>query len=750
MIIYNEEKKIFTINTENSTYQMMVDKYGYLLHLYYGNKSQGEMDYLLTYQDRGFSGNPYDAGRDRTYSLDFLPQEFPVQGDGDYRSPLLRVRNCKGVFGCDLRFKSHKITEEKYSLQGLPAVYIGKENVENSATLEITLEDESLGLKVKLLYGVLPCKDIITRSAVIINQGKGKIKITKAQTACLDFVNGKYDITVFKGRHTMERIPYRSSVTAGRTVIGSRRGTSSHQYNPFFVLSDTNTDEDSGRCYGMMLVYSGNFRGEVERDQYGQTRIQLGMGEEQLSYPLNPGENLTLPEVIMSFSDKGFAKLSHSYHRCIRENICRGDFKLRERSVLINSWETSYFNISGESIYKLAKNSKELGIEMVVMDDGWFGNRDDDYSGLGDWSVNVSKLGISLGELTERVNSLGMKFGIWMEPEMVSEDSRLYREHPEWAFVIPGKKPVRARHQLVLDFSREDVREYIFNEICSVLEQGNIEYLKWDCNRSLADIYSHSSESQGRVMHDYVLGLYEVLEKLNKKYPKLLIESCSGGGGRFDAGMLYYTPQIWCSDNTDPIDRLEIQYGTSFGYPNSVVGTHISNSPNEQTGRRTPLKTRGIVAMAGTFGYELDPDKLTAEEKAEVKNQIEFWKSYSELVENSTFYRLAGPLEHKIAAWEFISKDGDTALISAVVMKVHGNMPAQYVIPKGLQEDAFYTIREVNFDVFNVGENKEKCLESSASIKKYPGAALMDMGFPICDSLREYGSFLFIIEKILC
>ena len=639
-IIYCEKDRIFTLQTKNTTYQMQVDRYGFLLHLYYGKKTDTCMDYLLTYYDRGFSGNPYDAGEDRTYSMDTLPQEFPCYGNGDFRSTAFAVENADGSMSCDLRYKSHKIFDGKYNLEGLPAVYASEEEAQ---TLEILMEDPVTGVKVVLLYGVLPAQDIITRSVSVKNESSGKIYLNKIESVSLDFLYGDYELLTFYGRHAMERNVQRVPVVHGTQKIGSVRGTSSHQYNPMMILAEKETTEDKGNCYAMSFVYSGCFQGEVLKDQLNQTRMMLGLQEEAFRYPLETGEMFQAPEVILSYSSEGMNHLSQNLHHCIRQHICRGKYKEEIRPILINSWEAAYFDFTGDTIYELAKAAKEVNIDMLVMDDGWFGKRDDDNSGLGDWFVNEKKLGGTLGNLIKRINDLGVKFGIWIEPEMVSEDSDLYRKHPDWALTVPGRNPVRSRNQLVLDFSRKEVVDEFYDQICKVLDQGNIEYVKWDMNRSLMDVYSSVTRDQGRVLHDYVLGLYDFLERLVQRYPNLLIEGCSGGGGRFDAGMMYYTPQIWCSDNTDAIDRLRIQYGTSFGYPVSVVGSHVSAVPNHQTGRKTPLHTRGVVAMSGTFGYELNLMKLSEEEKQEIREQIEEYKRYAPIIQNGLYYRLSNP-----------------------------------------------------------------------------------------------------------
>lgn len=713
-ITADQENRIFTIHTKNSTYQMKVDQYGFLLHLYYGRKTEGNMDYLLTYMDRGFSGNPYDAGMNRSYSLDALPQEYPVRGSGDYRSPAFDVRNADGSFGCDLRFKGYKIISGKYGLPGLPAVYAEEKEAE---TLEMILEDTTSDLEVALLYGVLPELDIITRCVRITNQMEQEVILEKVQSACLDFTGGSFDLLTFYGRHMMERNVQRAAVGHGSFQIGSRRGTSSHQYNPMMILSDQDTTENSGSCYAMSFVYSGGFLGEVEKDQYDQTRMQLGLMEDQFSYPLMPGETFFAPEVIMTYSGEGIGQLSRNLHKCIRKHICRGKYKDKVRPVLANSWEAAYMNFNGDTIYNLAKEAAALGMEMLVLDDGWFGQRNDDNTSLGDWQVNETKLGCSLKELTNAVNGLGLKFGIWIEPEMVSEDSELYRKHPDWVLALPGKKPVRARNQLVLDFSRKEVADSIFKQICDVLDQGNIEYIKWDYNRSISDVYSHTT-LPGKVLYDYVLGLYDFLERLIERYPDILIEGCSGGGGRFDAGMLYYTPQIWCSDNTDAIDRSRIQYGTSFGYPASTVGAHVSAAPNHQTGRNIPLKTRGIMAMSGTFGYELDLCRLSQEEKEEIKEQIKTFHKYAALIQSGDMYRLGNPGQEEVAAWAFVSEDKSEVLLNLFILQTHGNMPVSYIRLSGLEEGRMY--------------------KEESSGKVYPANALMEAGIPILAPMGDF------------
>lgn len=718
-IIYNPNKRIFTLHTKHSTYQMQVDSLGYLLHLYYGAKNNSSMEYVLTYADRGFSGNPYAAGADRTYSLDALPQEFPTLGTGDYRNIALDIKNSRGIESTNLLYKKHEIRKGKYALPGLPAVWADEAEAQ---TLEIVLADENAGMEVHLLYGILEEADVITRSAVIRNIGTETVTIEKAAAACLDFVSGNYDVIRFYGKHAFERNVERTVLGHGTIAFGSRRGTSSHQYNPAVILTEQGTTEEAGNCYGMLMVYSGNFFCEAERDQYNQTRLLMGLNDELFSYPLAAGDTFTVPEVILSYSQNGLSALSQQYHNCIRNHVCRSKYVHMSRPVLINSWEAAYFDFTGETIVNLAKEAASLGIDMVVMDDGWFGKRDDDNSSLGDWYVNEKKLGGSLSELIRRVHEQGVKFGIWIEPEMVNEDSDLYRAHPDWAIQIPGRKPIRSRNQLLLDFSRKEVRDQVFEQICAVLDQGEIDYVKWDMNRSMADVYA------GNLTYDYALGVYDFMERLTSRYPDMLLEGCSGGGGRFDAGMLYYSPQIWCSDNTDAINRTRIQYGTSFFYPVSAMGAHVSAVPNHQTGRVTSFHTRGVTAMAGTFGYELNPALLSDEEKQQIREQIASYKKYERLINEGTYWRLSDPIHDEIAAWMSVSKEQDRALVSVVRLMAEANQAAVYVRLRGLKPEAVY-------------------LEEYSG-KQYSGAALMHTGIVLPFFTHEYEAYQFSFVEL--
>lgn len=690
-IIVDEKTGLFQIVTENTEYQMKADKYGVLKHLWYGEKTGCDMEYLQSYPDVGFSGNIYDAGNDRTYSLDTLPLEYACDGVGDYRVTGAAAVHSDGSCALDLRYKSYRISKGKYSIKGLPAVYA---DVSESETLEIVLKDKYSDIEVTLRYGVLPKLDIITRCASVANNTNEPVILTKAASLCLDIPHGEWEWVHFHGRHAMERLTERMPLCHGIQESSSTRGTSSHHQNPTVLLCSPDCTETSGSCIGAALMYSGSFQTKIQLDQMEQVRLVMGINPELFRWELKPSEVFDTPEVIMSYSSNGMEKLSHNFHKVIREHVCRGKYKLAERPVLINNWEATYFDFNEEKILKIAEQAASLGVDMLVLDDGWFGKRDDDCSGLGDWFVNEKKLCGGLGSLAEKIKKMGMKFGLWFEPEMVSEDSELYRVHPEWAMRIPSRKPIRSRYQLVLDMTNPEVREYLFNSISKILRSADISYVKWDMNRSICDLYTPclSADDQGEISHRYVLGLYELLERLTSEFPDVLFEGCSGGGGRFDAGMLYYCPQIWCSDDTDAYERTKIQYGTSFFYPVSAVGSHVSAVPNHQTGRTTPIGTRAVTAMAGSFGYELDLNTLSDSEKQEVGEQITRFKKYGRLIHNGLYYRLSDPMNDKFAVWEFVSEDKKEVLVNGVIFRTEPNRTQYLIKLRGLLPDADYRL----------------------------------------------------------
>lgn len=719
---------LFTLHTKSSTYQMKVDDKGILLHNYYGKRTdETDYSYLISFADRGFSGNIAVARGDRTYSLDYLPQEFPVCGSGDYRVSCLNADLGAGVNDCLLFYDSYKTYKGKYSLTGLPAMFA--EEGDRVETLEILLKDYKDNLYVRLLYGVFEDYDMITRAVVIENGTDQDVKLSRVMSTCIDFFEADLDLLHFHGKHTGERQLERIPLFHGIAELRSTRGTSSHQHNPFVIAAGKDTNEDAGECYGLSLLYSGGFHMQAETDQINQVRLVMGMDDSDFLWTLCPGESFVAPEVCMTYSDGGFGKLSHAIHDGFHKHLIRSPWKNKRRPVLVNNWEATYFNFNSKILLDLAREAAQMGLDMLVLDDGWFGKRDNDDSGLGDWFVNEKKLGCSLKELVDKVRDLGLSFGLWFEPEMISEDSDLYRTHPDWAMVVPGREPIRCRNQLVLDMSREDVVAYLKERLFDIVDSAGIQYIKWDMNRSLALAYStlFPRERQGELRHRYVLGLYEVMEALLTRYPDLLLEGCSGGGGRFDAGMLYYAPQIWCSDNTDAIERLRIHYGTSFGYPMSTVSAHVSVCPNEQNGRVTPLKTRGICAMQGTFGYELNLCEMSEEEKEQVKEQVKTFKEHYKLFQFGDYYRIASPFENRdFTAWEYADREGKEACLSVVYTDLHGNPVPHIVKFKGL-------CKEKNYEVVRDGE----------LLGEFSGAALMNGGLLLPMPKENYDSCQF-------
>ena len=579
-------------------------------------------------------------------------------------------------------------------------------------------------------YGVFEKEDVITRSVVVKNSGKTPIVINKVHSMCLDIPYGDWEWMHFYGRHTMERQAERVPVLHGISESSSSRGTSSHHQNPAVLLCEKDCTETNGHCIGAALMYSGGFQAQVEKDQLEQIRLVMGIHPDTFEWILEAGEAFYTPEVILSCSTTGFAKLSQNFHHIIRNHVCRGTYQLSSRPVLINNWEATYFDFNEEKILNIARQASKLGIDMMVLDDGWFGKRDDDCSGLGDWFVNEKKLNGGLKALVEKINAMGMKFGLWFEPEMVSEDSDLYRNHPDWAIQIPGRKPMRSRYQLVLDMSNPEVVDYLYGVMSAILRENHIEYVKWDMNRSISDWYT-ATLSRGRQMempHRYVLGLYELLEKLTSEFPDVLFEGCSGGGGRFDAGMMYYCPQIWCSDDTDAHERTFIQYGTSFFYPTSTVGSHVSAVPNHQTGRITSIETRGVVAMAGSFGYELDLNQLSEEEKTVVAKQVTHYKEYQSLIYNGDYYRLANPFEDGMSAWSWISEDKKTILVQGVLFRAKPNVLRKTLRLMGLEAKKNYKI--------------------AGTEEMYTGVALMSGGVLLQRAVGDDVSFEIVLEEI--
>jgi len=731
MIIYNEEKKTFSLHTENTTYQIKISEFGHLLHTYYGERIEDEdLSYATPCRTRSFTTVPADTEPRNDYCLDNLPQEFSSDGVGDFRVGSIEFVNGNGSHAFDGRYFGHKIYEGKYSLPGMPS--LRAMDGEQTHTLEICIYDAATEVSVTLYYGVFEQKDIITRTARVTNNSSVSGRLRRIMSATLDLGREDFDVIHFWGHHNHERHMERLPVERGVLSFGSTRGETSHYENNSLILCARDATEETGDCYGMSLIYSGNFLFEAEKSSYHDTRAVLGIHPRQFDWELSDERSFWAPEVVLSFA-KGLTALSHNYHDAYRENLCPSKYMKLPRPVLVNNWEATHMEFDGDKIVDIGREAVKMGVDLLVLDDGWFGKRDNDRSGLGDWFVNEKKMGGSLADVVRRVNELGLKFGLWFEPEMVSPDSDLYRAHPDWAIAIPGREPALGRHQLLLDFSREDVQDYIIKVVCDVLDSANIEYVKWDFNRVLTDVYSKllPENRQGEVFHRFVLGLYRVMDGIMWSHPDILFEGCSGGGGRFDAAMLYYQPQIWASDNTDAIDRLFIQHGTSFFYPISSVGAHISVSPNIRTKRETSFFTRSVVAMSGTFGYELDTTAMSEEDKAFCKEQSDLYRKYQPLIFGGDYYRVSGPYEGLLSSWNFVSKDKSEALANAVLMKPSTHDNQLCVRVRGLEPHALYKVE---------GEG--------APDAPLSGRALEKLGIPVAPKrVGEYTAYQFYITR---
>ncbi|MFK7693911.1 alpha-galactosidase [Paenibacillus sp. HJGM_3] len=691
-IQYDSATGTFHLRARSSSYIIQLVKGQYAAHVHWGRQVRGTNPGGLLAIRRRCSFSPSTDPDDLTLSLDTLPQELPSYGSSDYRVPAFQVQLENGTTVSEPTYVSHRIYAGKPALEGLPATYV--EQAEEAETLELVLSDALIGLKVVLTYTVFRDFDAVARSVRYVNESGRSIRLLRALSFGLDFDRADFEAVHLSGTWARERHIERRPLTTGGSVIESRRGASSHSLNPFLALVSPDCDEDRGEAYGFSLVYSGSFLAQAEVDPYGTTRVVMGINPFDFSWLLEPDESFQSPEALLVYSSEGLGGMSRTYHRLYRTRLCRGEYRDRPRPILVNNWEATYFQFTADKIEDIARAGQELGLELFVLDDGWFGKRDNDRSSLGDWFVDREKLPLGLPDLAERVQRLGLQFGLWFEPEMVSPDSELYRTHPDWCLHVPDRRRTTARHQLILDYSRADVREYIVHVLTDVLSSCPISYVKWDMNRNMTEIGSEllPPERQRETAHRYMLGLYEVMERLTSAFPSVLFESCSGGGGRFDPGMLYYMPQTWTSDNTDAVERLKIQYGTSLVYPISSMGAHVSAVPNHQVHRTTPLELRGHVAMSGNFGYELDLTKFTEQESELVKRQVALYKELRGLVQFGQYYRLRSPFEGNDTAWMFVSEDGKEAMVLYVQVLSEPNAPLRKLRLKGLQADADYRV----------------------------------------------------------
>lgn len=713
-VIFNQETQQFYLHTNNTSYVMELYE-GHLAHSYWGSRVNHIPNLEAYYPFRfGADFSATDIPGRLLNSTDKLPQEYPTYGTGDMRHPALQVENatCDGI--TRLRYHSHRIFTGKPALSGLPATYGS-----DCETLEITLTDSFSGVTAVLYYCVFPEKDVLTRSVRIENRGKLACNLEKVSSFCMDLHQDGFEVIHLHGAWAKERHIQRLPQSTATMVFDSKRGASSHNENPFIALVRPETTEDYGDAYGFCLVYSGSFSAEVSGEQYGSTRVQMGIQPFGLSWELNPGESFQTPEAILVYSHHGLGEMSRRFHRIIRENVCRGKFRDTPRPVLINNWEATYFRFDQEKILCLAEKAKAIGVELMVLDDGWFGKRNADNCSLGDWVVDRQKLPEGLESLCRKVNDLGMQFGLWFEPEMVSPDSDLYRAHPDWCIHVEGRPRTKGRNQLILDLTKQEVRDYIIEAVSSVLSSCPISYVKWDMNRNMTEM------PRKNFSHQYILGLYQVLEAITAQFPDVLFESCSGGGGRFDAGMLYYMPQIWTSDDTDGVERLYIQEGTGLVYPISTMGAHISAVPNHQVGRTTPVTFRSKVAMMGRFGLELDLGRLDDATLDTLAQEIAQYKTYQQDIHQGDLYRLLSPYRGRTAAYQIIS----THRVLVFIMNITG-APCQAPMRlklQGLDPDGMY--------------------RDTATGTVYEGRTLMGAGIPL-DTRNDYLSSLAVYEKI--
>ncbi len=723
-VIYSKSSEQFQLDTMNTSYIMQI-KDGYLLHLYWGEKLDSR-DHSYMFWEQGRAAFSPRQESCAGFILDDVPLEYPCWGRGDMRTPALEIINPDGTNIVDLKYDSHKILGGKQPLKDLPAVYC--EEGDKVQTLVITLTDSISDIRVDLFYSVFYETDILTRHAVIVNDSIDAVFVNRAMSAALDFDRKDFDIISNFGTHVRERNIERSPLKYGRYIMSSRRGASSHVHNPFLIMAAPEATEVSGDVYGFVLVYSGSFTAEAAANQFSSARAIIGLNSEEFGWKLGAGESFTTPEAVISYSGKGLEQLSQNYHRIFRTRLCRGKYRDTRRPVLLNSWEACYFSFDEERLKKIGACCADIGIELLVIDDGWFGKRDSDNCSLGDWVVDKRKLPNGIEGIYNHLKPLGIDLGIWFEPEMVSPDSELYREHPDWCIHIPGRPRSEGRHQLILNLSKPEVCDYLYNSLAEVLKSGMIAYVKWDYNRNMTEIGNEKlpPDRQREVTHRYYLGLYGLMERLATSFPDILFESCSGGGGRFDAGMLYYMPQVWTSDNSDAIERLRIQYGTSLVYPLSAMSAHVSASPNHQTGHITPFDTRFAVALTGSFGYELDPTTLSEEDKAAVLRTAGIYKEYGDRIVNGTYHRLRNPHEENCSAWCIVSEDKSTCIAGYVLIKVRLYENNERIRLRGLKKEAIYT--------------------EKFSGKEYSGHQLCGYGIPAPLTL-EFSSLLWIFEE---
>ncbi len=721
MIFFDSKEKIFYLETNKTTYAFAVFQNKTLVHLYWGKKISRSIknDYCKSYTYKTLSAFDLDD-----YSTNCMPMEYSSFGSADTRVPAFGAVYSDGSRITKLSFKDYEITKGKALLEGLPATYC--ESRDNVETLTVHLFDELKKLDVYLSYTVFEDFDAITRSVKIVNNGE-RFVMNTALSASVDFYGEENsELITLDGTWSRERYITRREIVHGNQNVESRVGASSALHNPFIAICNKNTTENKGDAYGMSLVYSGSFTAGAEKDAFNCTRAYIGINPFGFEYVIGSGESFQAPEAVLVYSAEGLGGMSRIYHRLYRSRLCRGKYRDSDRFVLINNWEATYFDFTEDKIVEIAKKASEIGVDTMVLDDGWFGKRISDNAGLGDWVENPDRLPDGIDGLAKKVNALGMRFGLWFEPEMVNPDSDLYRAHPDWIIHTKGRASSHTRNQYTLDLSRKDVCEYIIDSVSSILKKANIEYVKWDMNRYMSEVGSAllPADRQGEVMHRYMLGLYYVLESITQAFPNILFESCASGGGRFDPGMLYYMPQTWTSDDSDAVERLKIQYGTSIVYPYSAMGAHVSACPNHQVGRTTPFAMRCNVAMAGQFGFELDLNKCSEEELNIAKEAISKYRKLQSVFHYGDCYRLRSPFESDLSVIEFISADKNTVIVCIDSRIATANAAGEFIRLEALESDAVYISEEYTHKgdwLMNRGlyiENSCDCMSKIIVFKK--------------------------------
>ena len=759
-IIFHKQSKCFHLYNNEVSYIMRIMENGQLENLYYGKKIHDKEDFAYFHDEAMRSQMSVCIPEPGLLSMQYTRQEYPSYGTGDYRSPAVTIAQENGSRIIDFKYAGHEIYSGKKEILPLPATYV--EEKEEAETLEVTLHDNVMDTDLILSYTIYEAYPVITRNTKFVHKGKEKIVLERAMSASVEFLDMDYEMVQLSGGWSRERYVKNRKLEMGIQSIQSLNGTCcGAEHNPFLALKRPHTTESQGEVYGFSLVYSGNYLGQAEVSTFDMTRVMMGINPEDFSWELKSGESFQTPEVVMVYSDKGLNKMSQTYHRLYRKRLMHGEWRDKARPILLNNWEATYFDFNEEKILTIAKKAKEAGVELLVLDDGWFGARNDDYRGLGDWYVNLEKLPDGISGLSKKVEELGLKFGLWVELEMVNKDSDLYRAHPDWIISAPNRFESHARHQNVLDFSRNEVVDYIYEMIAKVIRESSISYIKWDMNRYMSEPYSKGSApcEQGKVMHKYILGVYDLYTRLTTEFPHILFESCASGGARFDPAMLYFAPQTWCSDDTDASERTKIQYGTSYVYPIVSMGSHVSAVPNHQMHRITPIETRANVAYFGTFGYELDLNLLSDAEIETVKKQIAFMKEHRELIQmDGDFYRLLSPFEGNETAWMVVSSD-KTQAVAAFYQRLN-KVNASWLRLKldGLDANTKY---EVSCDMAPVTSYDAKIAEAYGhkteedSVKTYQayGDELMSAGIPIDrEELNKKGgdfaSLLYTLKKV--